>query len=127
MQAGGTPRPRLTWRSLAVSAKLGNAHHAFMHAGKQSTGTTRTRSIHVHSCVLGRHGTSTAKHGTSLGGPDSIPCRAVLARGLKAWPKHGTKEAETGRAVPVARSAHRVGLARSTIYINHRIHNNHIY
>jgi hypothetical protein len=83
----------------------------------------------IRACWAGtaRARQSTARVWACRARPESIPCRAVLARGLKAWPKHGTKEAETGRAVPVAWSAHRAGLARSTIYINHRIHNNHIY
>jgi hypothetical protein len=45
---------------------------------------------------------STARVWACRARPDSILCRAVLARGLKAWPKHDMKEAETGRAVPVA-------------------------
>jgi hypothetical protein len=76
----------------------------------------------IRACWAGtaRARQSTTRSRACRARPDSIPCRAVLARGLKGWPKHGTKELKTGRVVPVTRSAHRAGLARSTIHRNHR-------
>jgi hypothetical protein len=77
-----------------------------------------------YTCPFVRAGP--AWHDLGRAGHGPIQFRAVLARGLNGWPKHGTKELEMGSkelemgCVCSPRSAHRAGLARSTIHRNHR-------